>query len=176
MIKLYLDFFLIPCYNISMDEYGYQGGPNIPPVQYYRRPSQGINGMGAAALIMAVLALLTIVTGVGPVFFGGMAILFAILSRGKERRIRGAALGSLILSGFAIFAGIALLASTFFLMENDPAVRAQVDQGFEMMYGTDYEGFKEGMQHYYETGEIPDFLKNNTFENNPYTYPGGTQL
>ena len=159
-----------------MDDYGYQGGSNIPPVQYYRRPPRRINGMGTAALLMAVLALFSIVTGVGPVFFGGLAIVFAVLSRGKERRLGGAALGSILVSGFAIIAGIVLVTSTFMLIENDPNVRAQVDQSFEMMYGTDYEGFKEGMQHYYETGEIPDFLKNTTVGNNPYTYPGGTEL
>ncbi|MBP5607337.1 MAG: hypothetical protein J6X66_03600 [Lachnospiraceae bacterium] len=145
-------------------------------MQYYRGSQRRPNGMANAALIMAGAAIFTVFTGVGPVFFGGLAILFAVLSRGGEKKLKGAALGSVIVSGCAIVAGIAMIVSVFIRIEYDPTVRAQVDQSFEMMYGVDYEGFKDGMQHYYETGEIPDFMKNSTLGNSPYTYPGGTQL
>ena len=160
-----------------MDYYDQQGGGNIPPDQYYRYAQvRKTNGMELAALIMSALAVLTIVTGVGPVFFGGMAVLFAILSKGREKKFKGAAMPSIIVSVLSIGAGIVLLISALYTVQNDPKMRATLDQSFEQMYGVDYDGFVDGVRKYYETGEMPDFMKNAYQGNNPYGLPGGDQL
>ena len=163
------------CYNICMDQYGYQGGGNIPPQQYYMPPRRQSNGMMAAALVMAGAAVISILSCVGPLFFGSLAILFAILSKGKEPKMKPSAIGSIVLSLLSIFAGAALLFMTIRAVQTDPAARAQLDGAFEMMYGVDYDEFSEGMKQYYETGEIPEFLQEPR-QQSPYYYPGGSQL
>ncbi len=150
----------------------------MPSGQYYQRmPQRQVNGMAVAALIMALLAVLTIITGLGPVFFGSMAILFAVLSKGGNRRMKGTALSGVLLSVVSIVAGILLMIKVTDLIQHDPMVRQQVDQSFEMMYGVDYDGFMDGMKNYYETGEMPEFMENIQKGEYPYySYPGGGQL
>ena len=141
----------------------------MPPGQYYQgMPRRQTNGMAVAALVMALLAVLTILTGLGPVFFGGLAILFAVLSKGGNRRMKGTALSSVLLSVISIVAGILLMIKVMDMVQNDPLVRQQVDQSFEMMYGVDYEGFMDGMKNYYETGEMPEFMENMQQGQYPY--------
>lgn len=133
--------------------------------------------MATAALVMAVLALLTILTGLGPLFFGSLSILFAVLSKGSSKRMNGSAVGSVMLSVVSAVAGLLLIAKLADMMQNDPSFRGQLDRSFEMMYGVDYDEFVDGMTKYYETGEMPDFMENMQQENYPYyQYPGGDQL
>lgn len=158
-----------------MEQYQ-QGGVNPPPGQYYRQPVKQQSGMAAAAVMMAGLAVISILTCLGPVFFGSLAILFAILSKGGDRKLKGTVLGSIIVSFLSMAAGIFILIGTMHAIKTDPVVRAQVDQSFEMMYGVDYDTFMKGMENYYETGEMPEFMQNIQQGSSPYTYPGGQQL
>ena len=163
-------------YNPNMDQYGYQGGGNPPPGQYYRQPVKRQSGMAAAAVLMAGLALISTLTCLGPIFFGSLAILFAILSKGGDKKLNGTVVGSIVVSFLSMVAGIAILIATMHAIKTDPIVRAQVDQSFEMMYGVDYDTFMNGMKNYYETGEMPEFMQNIQPGTSPYTYPGGQQL
>ena len=132
--------------------------------------------MALAAVMMAGLAVISILTCLGPVFFGSLAILFAILSKGGDKKLKGSGIGSIMVSLVSMVAGIGVLMMTLHAIKTDPAVRAQVDQSFEMMYGVDYDTFMDGMKNYYETGEMPEFMQNIQQGNSPYTYPGGQQL
>ncbi len=160
-----------------MDYYDQQGGGNIPPEQYYRYAQvRKTNGMEIAALFMAVLSVLTIVTGIGPVFFGSMALIFAILSKGRDKKFKGTALPSIIVSVISVVAGIVFTITALYTIQNDPNMRTALDKNFESMYGVDYEGFVDGLRQYYETGEMPDFMKDIQQGNDPYGYTGGGQL
>ena len=162
-------------YNHNMEQYQ-QGGINPPPGQYYSQPVKRQSGMAAAAVMMAGLAVISVLTCLGPVFFGSLAILFAILSKGGERKLKGSMIGSILVSFLSMVAGIAILAVTIHALKTDPKVKAQADQSFELMYGVDYDTFMDGMKNYYETGEMPEFMQNIQQGNSPYTYPGGQQL
>ena len=165
-------------YNQAMDEYGYQGGNNIPPQGYYQRmPQKRTNAMAVASLVMAVMALLTILTGLDPVFFGSMSILFAVLSKGSGRRMNGSAFCSVMISVVSVAAGVILMIKVADMIQNNPGFRSEMDKSFEMMYGVDYDDFVDGMKKYYETGEMPEFMEKMQQGDSPYyTFPGGTQL
>ncbi|MCR4643726.1 MAG: hypothetical protein K5697_17085 [Lachnospiraceae bacterium] len=141
-----------------MDMNGQNGGQGIPP-QYYYQPHRRGNGMATASLVFAILAVCSICTGIGPVFFGSLSIVFALLSRGGELRFKGNAKLCAWLSALSILAGIVLTGVSVYRIKYDPAMKAAVDQAFQQMYGVDYDEFTEEMQHYYETGEMPDFMK-----------------
>ena len=157
-------------YNRVMDMNGQNGGQGVPP-QYYYQPRRRGNALGTVSLIFAILAVCAICTGVGPIFFGSLSIIFALLSRGGEPRFKGNAKVCALLSALSILAGLVLTGVSIYRLQYDPTMRAQVDQAFQQMYGVDYEEFSDGMRHYYETGEMPDFMKD-LYRN----YPGGSDL
>ena len=66
-------------YNALMDDYGYpQGG--VDPRNMYR-PVRPNNTLATRAAAFAALAVFTVLTGLMPVFFGSLSIMFALLSR-----------------------------------------------------------------------------------------------
>lgn len=133
--------------------------------------------MAVASLVMAVMALLTILTGLGPVFFGSMSILFSVLSKGSGRRMNGSAFCSVMISVVSVAAGVLLMIKVADMIQNNPSFRSEMDKSFEMMYGVDYDDFVDGMMKYYETGEMPEFMEKMQQGDSPYyTFPGGTQL
>ena len=156
---------------------GQNGGQGVPPQNYYyqRPPVQRRNGMASLALLMAVLSVLTIITGVGPLFFGPLAIIFAVLSKGGQSRMQGAALLSSVVGGAGALLGLALTTWVVISFTTDPNMKDNLNKSFEAVYGVDYDEFQEGMQHYYETGEMPDFMNDYYNGGNPFM-PGGSGL
>ena len=162
-------------YNDIMETNGQNGGQGMPPQNYYYRQQRRGNAMITVSLVFAILAICSICTGILPVFFGSLSIIFAVVSRGGELRFKGNAKVCVLLSVLSIVAGITLTGVSIYRLQNDPAVRASVDQAFKQMYGVDYQEFMDGMQHYYETGEMPDFMED-MYQNRQGGYPGGFDL
>ncbi len=148
----------------------------MPPQDYYQRPPmRQRNGMTGAAVLMAVLAVFSFVTVVGPMFFGSLAVIFAILSKGGKPRMQGSALGSSIVGGGGALLSLVLTVMLVWRFTTDPNMKKELDNAFQMMYGVDYDGFREGMQKYYETGEIPDFMEQ-YYRDNGLMRPGEGEL
>lgn len=69
---------------------------------------QSPNNMATASLVMGIIACVTCCCCFGGFIFGGLSIIFAILSR-TERELRGQALAGIILSVIAIMLSIGAL-------------------------------------------------------------------
>lgn len=123
-----------PAYGAPADPYGGQPGPP-PGTPAYGAPAYGTpaygtpvggaprNGMGVAALVLGVLALVTAITVVGGILFGVLAIVFGVIGRGRARR-REATNGGLATAGIALgllglLASVALIAVGASLLNSD---------------------------------------------------------
>ena len=98
----------------------YQGGPYPggypPPAPYgdYYSPGPPKNGMGVAALVVAIIALISSVSVVGGILLGIVAVILGFIGRGRvksgEANNGGVATAGIILGVISIIAGLAFIA------------------------------------------------------------------
>lgn len=118
-----------------MDYYSYESHENYKNVNHKSPFSK-------ASLIMGVLALLTIATGVLPLIFGSLGILFAILSRRKGTPLDTAALWGSVTSVIGLCIAIVMFVITIIMLPTllkDPAYREQLNSFSHSMYGTSFD-------------------------------------
>ena len=118
------------------------------PYQPYNRqyPSDGPSPFAKASMVTGVIALLTILTGVLPLVFGSLSILFAILSHKKNTPMESRALWGSIFGSIGLALAIAMLALTITLIPTilrDPEYRAQLDATTKSMYGMSFDELME---------------------------------
>ena len=93
----------------------YPGG-YPPPAPYgdYYSPGPPKNGMGVAALVVAIIALISSVSVVGGILLGIVAVILGFIGRGRvksgEANNGGVATAGIILGVISIIAGLAFLA------------------------------------------------------------------
>ena len=94
---------------------GYPGG-YPPPAPYgdYYSPGPPKNGMGVAALVVAIIALISSVSVVGGIVLGIVAVILGFIGRGRvksgEANNGGVATAGIILGVISIIAGLAFIA------------------------------------------------------------------
>lgn len=94
---------------------GYPGG-YPPPAPYgdYYSPGPPKNGMGVAALVVAIIALISSVSVVGGILLGIVAVILGFIGRGRvksgEANNGGVATAGIILGVISIIAGLAFIA------------------------------------------------------------------
>ncbi len=105
-----------------------QPGYGAPPGSGYGAPPPGAgapprNGLGIAALVLGLLALLTCWTLVGGIVFGLLAIILGIVGRGRAKRGEanngGLALAGIILGVLGLLLSIAIIAGIASLIGSD---------------------------------------------------------
>jgi Domain of unknown function (DUF4190) len=101
------------------DPYRYQPGAYPPayPPPYGGYPPQFAapkNGLGIAALVLAVVALLSVATVFAPIALGVVAVIFGFLAHARAKRGTanngGVAIAAIVLGGLAIVVGLAFIA------------------------------------------------------------------
>jgi hypothetical protein len=89
--------------------YGYPPPPNYPPA--HAAPK---NGLGIAALVLAVIGLLAVATVIAPIILGVVAVVIGFLGYGRAKRGAanngGVAIAGIVLGGLAIVVGLAFIA------------------------------------------------------------------
>jgi hypothetical protein len=93
--------------------YPYQpGGP--PPYYAPPQPVAPKNGLGIAALVLAVVGLLGVATVFAPIILGAIAVVIGAVGRGRAKRgiadNGGVAIAGIVLGGLAIVVGLAFIA------------------------------------------------------------------
>jgi hypothetical protein len=93
--------------------YPYQpGGP--PPFYAPPQPGAPKNGLGIAALVLAVVGLLSVATVFAPIILGAIAVIIGAVGRGRAKRGMadngGVAIAGIVLGGLAIVVGFAFIA------------------------------------------------------------------
>jgi hypothetical protein len=93
--------------------YPYQSGyppPNYAPPQ----PVAPKNGLGIAALVLAVIGLLCVATVLAPIILGAVAVILGVVGRGRVKRgiadNAGVAIAGIVLGCLAIVVGLAFIA------------------------------------------------------------------
>ena len=97
-------------------------------------------------MIMGILALFTIATGVLPLFFGALGILFAILSRRKGKQMDTSALWGAVTSAIGLCIAIVMFCIALIMLPNilrDPESREQLNTFSEALYGTSFDDMME---------------------------------
>ena len=119
-----------------------QNNYNYENYGYPRRES----GLALASMITGILSVITCCTGVSCIPLGALGILFAVLSRKKDRRFSSMAIGGLFASILGLAIGALLLYFSFRILY-DPAFRSTyIDPIYQQYYGIDFEEF---LQKYY---------------------------
>lgn len=122
-----------------------------PPV---RHPG---SGFATAALILGLLSIMTAIMGTvyPPLLCGGLAIILAILSKGKDRAMLTNAKVGMTTGIVGLIVNVAVVVSTLLLFFNNPQfqeeVHTQLNQYYEALYG---ESFDDAWS------EIQDALEN----------------
>ena len=94
----------------------YPGGYPPQPMPYgdYYAPVAQRNGLGIAALVIAILALVTSFSVAGGIILGTVAVILGLLGRGRVKRGEanngGVALAGIVLGALAIVVGLAFIA------------------------------------------------------------------
>ena len=124
------------------------------------RRSAPTNFFSIFAAVFAFIAIFMLMTGVLAVFFGSLALLFAILSKGRNTRMDATARLAAYASSFALIMGTALTGFAAYSMLKDDTSRARfsatVDALTESMQTGDTERYMEILREYYYEDPSPD--------------------
>lgn len=100
-----------------------------PPVQK--------NAMSTAASVMGVLTVVStfMFTVYVPFITGGLAILFALLSRGKKKKLDSSAFTGVTAGVVGMVLNVALLGTVWYLYTSVPEIHDEANRLFEQRYG-----------------------------------------
>lgn len=104
------------------------------------------NPFVTASLVMGILAFFTIMTGVFPLFFGGLSILFAVLSHRRGKRMETPAFIGVIASSLAMTFSTVVLTIAISMLPSllrTPEYREYLNNMSESMYGITFDEVME---------------------------------
>ncbi len=95
------------------------------------------------ARILGVIGILTAISlqPILPLVFGGMAMIFGILSKGINRHYRDGAKGAIICGALAILLHLAIYGIAIYLIRTNPTYNQMFHEMFEQRYGMPIEEF-----------------------------------
>lgn len=116
----------------------------------------------SAAIMCAVISFLTQCFLPLSMIFASLAIMFAILSKGRLLKMHSIAKASTGIAVFSIILSVSMTVYSFVVILTDPAQREALNHTYEQMYGITFdEAFNEsfgGLNHQYDM--IKDFFDN----------------
>ncbi len=116
-----------------------QGYPYRPPVK------QGGESLAGAALFLGAISIVTafMMTIYFPFIFGSLAILFALLSKGRAAKLAKYARAGIVCGIAGLTINVVVIVSSFIFILNNPDILTrtarQYDQMYEQIYGIDSE-------------------------------------
>lgn len=126
---------------------------------YYQRPGQSTgsshiskkkteppNTFAKAAMILGGISLVSVFTFtiIPAVIFGALALILALLSRGKSLKFHSKAKSAIILASLAFVVNIAFIGGTFSMIFGDNPYHDQLNATYEELIGMSYDEFLEG--------------------------------
>lgn len=118
-------------------------------MDYQSQPKK--NTFATAALVMGILSLVSLCTVIGPLVFGSLGIIFAILSREQGQKTATEALIGVVTSTIGCAISILLIVVSLIVsirMLVNPASREQLNQMYEDVYGYSLDEMMEEMSGY----------------------------
>lgn len=97
------------------------------------------NSFLMASLICSVLSLMSSCFIIGSMFFAAMAIVFAVLSKGKELKMHIIGKSSVFIAVASLVFSLFLTTISVYSVMSDPVTRQEFYQQYEDMTGTSFE-------------------------------------
>ena len=112
-----------------------------------QRQAQPYNAFASAAMVLGVIALVSVFTFtiVPAIIFGALALILALLSRGRELTFHPKAKTATILAVLAICTNISMVAGVFGMIFGDNPYHDLINETYEEMYGMTYDEILEGI-------------------------------
>ena len=113
------------------------------------RPVSRPNSFATASLVFGVLALVSVFTMIviPTIVFGSLSIIFAVLSKGADRKMGNRALGGTIVSASAFVINAAICVISFYVVFSDPQSTKDylntMNQIYEEMTGISFDELLE---------------------------------
>ena len=103
--------------------------------------SRPTNQFAVASLAMGILTIVTTVlcTVFLPFLFSGLSIIFAVLSKGRNKNMEINARTGIITSLIGFFLNIIIVAGSFNLVFTVPEYKEQLNQVYEQVYGESFD-------------------------------------
>ncbi len=145
-----MDFQQQPSGPLGQTPYPPMGQQPSPANNHAPQEMPQLNAFAVVSALFGVLAFFTLITIYLPSFFGSLAILFAILSKGNKARMHAAARSGIAASVAALIIAAALAAFALSTFLYDAQFRQEFNAIYENIYG---ESFDE------QWNDILDFYK-----------------
>lgn len=107
------------------------------------------NGFMIVSLVLGILAIMSCSLIFTSFIFGGLGILFALLSRGKDKSTTGLATGGIVTSALGIGLATVIGAVSVYLIFCVPEYHQMLNDTCEQMYGITFDEMMDG--------ELPDY-------------------
>lgn len=107
-------------------------------------------------MIFGILTVFSFQTVIFPYFFGSLAIIFAILSKGSSFKMTSLAKTAVTLSVSGIILITAFVGFKIYKFYTDEEYFAESNAAFEKVYGMTFEEYTNMLEEVYKTGEIPE--------------------
>lgn len=135
--------------NGSWDDLNRQNTRNTDP-NWHPEPEYG-RQLGKTAAILGVFSIVTcfFLPLFVPLMFGSVAIVLAVISKGRGNRLTRSAQHAVTLGTIGISINLALIITimvTFYQMIHNPDMRAQANQIMEQMYGMSFDDMLEQVE------------------------------
>lgn len=130
-----------------MDEYTDLQDDRIPVQQYphYGYKPVRRNSFMILSLCMGILCFTSCSIIFISMIAGGLSILFAILSKGNDRKMHTMPRTGIFISIFGIFCSLCITISTCYMVLYDDNYRAQLNEACEQIYGVSFDEMIEDM-------------------------------
>ncbi|MBD5541487.1 MAG: hypothetical protein HDR00_09930 [Lachnospiraceae bacterium] len=119
---------------------------NPNPVQMPPHPRTGANSFLAASATCALFAFLTECFLPLSMIFASLAILFAVLSKGKQLKMHSFAKMSVGIAIFSMVFSVSILAFSIWTVFTVPGERERFNQTYKQMYGITFDEALEEFQ------------------------------
>lgn len=100
-----------------------------------------INGFGMASILLSTIALFSVTTIVIPLVAGSLAIIFAILSKGRELQMTRPIQRSFVISIVSIVCAVAIIIGITYMFFYNPEYHDYLNQSFMEIYGMSIEEY-----------------------------------
>jgi len=108
-----------------------------------KNSAESANVFSIFSLVLGILAILSFFTVYFPFIFGGLSIIFGILSRGNQKKFHSLAIAGFYTAASGILVILVLLVTIITMLFTNPTFYNMVDEFWKDTYGVDLDTYIE---------------------------------
>lgn len=113
------------------------------------------NAFGTVAFILAILALLSVTSILPPILFGGLAVIFGVLSKGSGKKMDKKGKFGFSIGLLSLIGAVAITAFTIYLVFFNAEYRSYMNEAYEMTYGITFDEYLDVLKDIYN-GDVSE--------------------